>query len=86
MLIHVEHVRCRQCKSLVRLAMPESGWQAYKAGELIQRALPTLTADEREILISGFCGPCYDKLFDDDGADPEDDTVETGIDVSGVEG
>jgi len=32
-------------------------------GELIQNALPYLSADERELLISGICGGCFDKMF-----------------------
>ena len=30
---------------------------------LIQNMLPYLSADEREILISEICGPCFDKMF-----------------------
>lgn len=29
----------------------------------IQDALPYLTAGERELLISGTCGPCFDIMF-----------------------
>jgi len=35
----------------------------WRNGALIQRAMPNLTADERELLISGYCGTCFDKLF-----------------------
>ena len=30
---------------------------------LIQNAMPNLSADDRELLISGICGPCFDKMF-----------------------
>ena len=33
------------------------------AGENIQIAFPDLTADQREILISGICPECWDKIF-----------------------
>jgi hypothetical protein len=36
---------------------------AYEAGELIQRAMPDVSEDERELLISGVCGQCFDELF-----------------------
>jgi len=32
-------------------------------GEHIQNVMPYLSADERELLISGICGPCFDKIF-----------------------
>jgi hypothetical protein len=41
--------------------------QAWKNGEYIQNAMPYLNVDERELLISGTCGPCFDNMF------PEED-------------
>ena len=38
----------------------------WEAGVLIQDALPYLSADERELFISGTCGACYDKMFPPD--------------------
>jgi hypothetical protein len=35
---------------------------AYKSGELIQRAMPYLSADERELIISGVHGHIYDAI------------------------
>jgi hypothetical protein len=32
----------------------------------IQHALPMLSVDEREQILTGIHGPCYDKLFADD--------------------
>ena len=34
-----------------------------KSGKLIQNFFPKLTPGEREILISGICGKCFDKMF-----------------------
>ena len=39
-------------------------------GALIQDAMPYLSADDRELLISGTCGACFDKMFP---PDPEND-------------
>jgi len=36
---------------------------AWEDGELVQNAFPYLSADEREMLISGICPECWDKLF-----------------------
>jgi len=44
-------------------------------GELVQNAFPYLSADEREMLISGICPTCWEKTFggsDEDEEDPED--------------
>ena len=38
----------------------------WENGALIQDALPYLSADDRELLISGTCGACYDKMFPPD--------------------
>ncbi len=35
----------------------------WKAGELIQRVMPELTPDQRELLISQTCGDCFDDMF-----------------------
>jgi hypothetical protein len=59
-------VKCRQCKQDVEVPATEDQIKRWRAGELIQRAMPNLTADEREILISGICGTCFDRMFPDD--------------------
>ena len=38
-------------------------WAAYDRGELIQRALPHLSADVREFMISGTTPEEWEKLF-----------------------
>lgn len=38
--------------------------RANPRGSLIQVAMPELSADDRELLISGTCGPCFDKMFE----------------------
>jgi len=38
----------------------------WKSGELIQRAMPYLTPNQRELLISGIPGDMYDRMFNDD--------------------
>ncbi len=42
----------------------EDVW-AWEDGELVQNAFPYLSADEREILISGICPECWAKMFGD---------------------
>lgn len=43
----------------------------WKTGTLIQRAMPNLSADQRELLISHTCGKCWDRMFKVDDEDEE---------------
>ncbi len=38
-------------------------YKAWENGKVIQDAMPYLTPGEREVLISGTCGSCFDKMF-----------------------
>jgi len=40
-------------------------FQDYLNGALIQRAFPQMPASDREFLISGICGPCFDSTFNE---------------------
>lgn len=57
---------CGMCKQTKTLILPASGYAAYKRGMVIQRALPSVSEGDRELLISETCGPCFDKLFDEE--------------------
>jgi hypothetical protein len=46
-----------------KLTVSLAEYLAWCEGKLIQKAMPELTKDERELLISGTCGPCFDRLF-----------------------
>lgn len=62
--IQIEKV-CIGCKVAFVIRAPAEGFMRWKKGAYIQMALPTLTADERELLISGICGKCYDNMCDE---------------------
>ena len=57
---------CRVCKNQVEMQVHIEDVTAWENGELIQNAMPYLSADEREVLISGTCGPCFEKNFTSD--------------------
>ena len=59
--------KCMFCKKEHLIEIPKSGYDAWYRGFPIQDALPMLSADDRELLVSGICGTCYDKIF------PEED-------------
>lgn len=57
---------CILCHTGDRVEVPRAGYEAWQAGEFIQNALPTLSADEREQLVSGSHGSCFDNAFPED--------------------
>ena len=42
------------------------GYHAWRRGLLIQNALPEISANDREFLISGISPVTFDSIFDDD--------------------
>ncbi len=56
-------VDCVHCGDQFDMVVPIHGLIAWKEGMLIQDAMPELSADERELLISGTCGKCWDEMF-----------------------
>ena len=74
MKINVE-MNCVFCgKAHSVLADAEGFYKWSECGELIQRAMPTLSATEREQLISGICPKCQASFFgeeEDEGDDIE---------------
>jgi len=54
---------CRRCKNQVEMKVFIEDVTAWENGALIQNAMPYLSSEEREILISGTCGPCFFEMF-----------------------
>lgn len=55
--------RCESCKRVYNFKVSVIGYNAWRNGTLIQRALPELAPDLRELLISDMCGTCFSKIF-----------------------
>jgi len=55
--------KCLSCDVAQVISVDTEGYDAWREGALIQNAFPYLTADEREMLMSGICGKCFDKMF-----------------------
>jgi len=57
------NIKCKYCNIDHDLDITE--WQVarHKNGELAQNVYPNLNREERELLISGTCGNCWDKMF-----------------------
>ena len=58
-------VKCPICgrESEVRVKIDE--YLAYEEGVLAQDAFPNLSAEERELIISGICIKCQKNIFKD---------------------
>ena len=65
--------RCQKCGDSQTMLVKKTDLRAWKNGEYIQNAMPYLTGDERELLISGTCGPCFDNMFPDEDEENYDD-------------
>ena len=74
---------CPFCGKTASVWVNEIDYLDWQDGELVQNAFPYLSADEREMLISGICPTCWDGMFgipeddgevlDEDWEVPEDD-------------
>lgn len=60
----IVEVECVNCKTKHTIIVPVAGYKKWASGQAkIQDAMPGLTEDERELLISNVCPACWDKLF-----------------------
>lgn len=61
-------VVCNVCSGLYVVVCDANKYEKWRNGDgLIQDLLPELNADQREILISGTCGACFDIMFPPEG-------------------
>lgn len=54
---------CPHCDKIQTVTVPHESYRAWQFGMKIQDAMPTVSADDREILITGICPTCWDELF-----------------------
>ena len=55
---------CKVCGNLHLVTITKEQYDKWQGGAHIQDAAPQLSADDRELLISGICGECFDKIFE----------------------
>ena len=65
---------CPHCHKLQTIDVDDNQYNDWLAGKNIQRAFPDLTADQREILMSGICPECWEEIF---GEEDEEDIHES---------
>lgn len=54
---------CPLCGKITYVAVNGDDYEKWQHGTLVQRAFPYLSADEREVLITGMCYECQDDVF-----------------------
>lgn len=57
---------CPMCGKPSEVEVDSLGYSQWKAGKLIQNALPRLTVDERELLMTGCHPECWENIFKGD--------------------
>lgn len=54
---------CPKCEGVISVEVSSQNLFDYNQGALIQQAFPHLTAEVRERFQSGYCPPCWKKIF-----------------------
>ena len=54
---------CPFCGNTTVVTVDSKAYQRWQNGALIQVAMPSLSATDREVLISGMCPTCQTKVF-----------------------
>ena len=73
---------CPFCGLIHEVEVNEMDYLDWQDGVLVQDAFPYLSADEREMLISGICPDCWDEMFDSN-EEPDPDEVDIHGNVFG---
>lgn len=56
-------ITCPFCGKEYTVEVPEDGYEKWQAGEFIQNAMPNVSPEVREALISGICENCWINMF-----------------------
>lgn len=71
---HIVLTQCPDCGKFNTVECSYEGYQRWKGGEIIQVALPELNRDQAELLQTGMCQKCWDKIFADPCAHCDEST------------
>ena len=62
---------CGVCNNYELISLDREAAEKWAAGGLIQECFPTMTAAEREVLITGIHPACWDSLFPEEDSEDE---------------
>jgi hypothetical protein len=68
---------CPECGQTTVLNVSVTGYDNWRNGMVIQKALPELSSDIREMLITGICGECWNNMFNDEDEPDNDEDRDT---------
>ena len=54
---------CSSCGAHQSVIVTRASLDKFRRGQYAQDCFPDLSAEQREFLISGICGPCWDEMF-----------------------
>lgn len=57
--------KCPYCGEIHKVTVEMADYADYNQGKHAQDAFPYLSASERELLISGICEECWNRIFPD---------------------
>ena len=64
--VTILEIPCPFCGKISKLKVSTKVWRdglnAYKNGALIQNAWPTLSPSDRELILTGICDTCWNKM------------------------
>lgn len=64
-----ESLACPACKQVLVVTITSQSLWLYNNRALAQEVFPTLSDEDRERFVSGYCGPCWDNLFPEEEED-----------------
>lgn len=67
---------CPFCGSVSSVSVEKGDYLNWQAGMMAQDAFPYLSAEEREMLISGICPSCWNDTFNSEEEEEDNDYEE----------
>jgi hypothetical protein len=64
---------CYHCSEPQEVIVDDAALRKFRAGKFAQDCFPTLPAEQREFLISGICGKCWNEMFPDAEEETEEE-------------
>lgn len=62
-------IKCTVCRQWKTVEVDEKEFADWNNGTVIQKAMPNMSADDRELLMSQTCSKCFNAMFPDDDLD-----------------
>lgn len=63
MIVQIQK-KCKACGKPHTIEVDDKKFQLWMSGKVhIQNALPNISDNDRELLLSGICGKCFDEIF-----------------------